>query len=244
MFLAKLLRISFIDPDHYLDNVSGQGLNDDGSVKDYNLVSGYWSVYQLSPTTYLRLGEQKMQIFAINDVDLKQMMQSDLTRQLSQNPLLYDLATIYEKINNEQIINQFLLTQNHYQLVYKHQLMKTLIKDLETVGDFDDQGLFLEQLNSEQKQIINQAFSDFQSANTQLVINDFQANQAKGLDQVSDHLLNLLEQNHYYEFKIVSQNQVNQVYWQTDYKNFQGGILGIEAIEKQFLDRYQKLIHY
>ena len=153
-----------------------------------------------------------MQIFAINDVDLKQMMQSDLTKQLSESPLLYDLATIYEKINNEQIINQFLLTQNHYQLVYKYQLMKTLIKDLETVGDFDDQGLFLEQLNSEQKQIINQAFSDFQSANSQLVINDFQANQAKGLDQVSDHLLNLLEQNHYYEFKTVIQNQVNQLY--------------------------------
>lgn len=244
VFLAKLLRISFIDPDHYLDNVSGQGLNDDGSVKDYNLVSGYWSVYQLSPTTYLRLGEQKMQIFAINDVDLKQMMQSDLTKQLSESPLLYDLATIYEKINNEQIINQFLLTQNHYQLVYKYQLMKTLIKDLETVGDFDDQGLFLEQLNSEQKQIINQAFSDFQSANSQLVINDFQANQAKGLDQVSDHLLNLLEQNHYYEFKTVSQNQVNQLYWQNDHKNFQGGILGIEAIEKQFLNRYRKLIRY
>ena len=256
-FLAKLLRIAFIDPNVRLNNIPGQGIVsfEDPTINDYDKAVGFWTLYQLSEQTFLNVGEQAMTIFSIQSVSgdqIDQMVLSDLERTLNvdlKENLLYNVEQFYQNLNQEFLINQILLNNDQVINLFKYQLINDYLNDV-NVGDFDEKGQFMNQLNDEQKTLINQAVQRFQTHNeNNLAIWDSE-NLAKGGEKISDWLITTIEKYRYYDFSVVADEQNRHaIYWQYDPANPKLTISdldlqywGITNIQSAFMNRYLNLL--
>ena len=241
-FLNKLLRIAFIDSDVSLNNVINQGINPDGSIKDYQLTSGYWSIYQLNLNTYLKLNEGSMTIFSTNNnQNLNQRLFHDLQRVVNNQPPLYDFNSLYEQINNEPVINNWLLEQSANQLSFKYEIA---INNFQAFNEqFDDQGRWFEKLNPQQKQLVNEKYVLFQADLSQTVVNGMRAQQAQAVDQISDLLINQIDLNRYYEFNLkANSNGLELIQWRQN--RHQVIANGINEIEPTFMNKIKALIKW
>ena len=288
-FLGKLFTVSFIDADARVNNIPGQGVVDTGTggngsgtsagdINDYNQASGFWSLYKLSDNTFLHLNSEGMKIFTrdvitTNNTDkIDKMILDDLERTLdpkTSTSLLYEVKSIYEKINNENIINYELLNKsstttyldanqakdNLNVLLFKYKLIQDLLPEVE-LGPFDDKGNFMNKLSNEQKTLINDSFKIFSDFTSTSVTTLFAEEESKALEKITDILTSSIDKKKYYEFTIVqTSNRLNEVYWQNDpskpYKpTTQAGQgtqpdqskLGITKIQTEFIKKYLKLV--
>ena len=286
-FLGKLFTVSFIDADARVNNIPGQGVVDTGNggtsttpgdINDYNQASGFWSLYKLSDNTFLHLNSEGMKIFTrdvitTNTVDkIDKMILDDLERTLdpkTSTSLLYEVKSIYEKINNENIINYELLNKastttyldanqqkdNLNVLLFKYKLIQDLLPEVE-LGPFDNNGNFMNKLTEDQKTLINDSFKIFSDFTSTSVTTLFAEEESKALEKITDILTSSIDKKKYYEFTIVqTSNRLNEVYWQNDptqpYKpTTQAGQgtqpdqskLGITKIQTEFIKKYLKLV--
>ena len=288
-FLGKLFTVSFIDADARVNNIPGQGVVDTGSggtgtskpgdINDYNQASGFWSLYKLSDNTFLHLNSEGMKIFTrdvitTSTVDkIDKMILDDLERTLdpkTSTSLLYEVKSIYEKINNENIINYELLNKeakkpfdasqtnsdNLNVLLFKYKLIQDLLPEVE-LDPFDDNGKFMDKLSNEQKTLINDSFKIFSDFTSTSVTTLFAEEESKALEKITDILTSSIDKKKYYEFTIVqTSNRLNEVYWQNDpskpYKpttqaaaggnGLEEDKLGITKIQTKFIEKYLKLV--
>ena len=287
-FLGKLFTVSFIDADARVNNIPGQGVVDTGNggtsttpgdINDYNQASGFWSLYKLSDNTFLHLNSEGMKIFTrdvitTNTVDkIDKMILDDLERTLdpkTSTSLLYEVKSIYEKINNENIINYELLNKastttyldanqqkdNLNVLLFKYKLIQDLLPEVE-LGPFDNNGNFMNKLTEDQKTLINDSFKIFSDFTSTSVTTLFAEEESKALEKITDILTSSIDKKKYYEFTIVqTSNRLNEVYWQNDpskpYKpttqaaaggtGLEEDKLGITKIQTKFIEKYLKLV--
>lgn len=254
-FLGKLLRIALIDPDARLNNVPGQGIvsSQNPMINNYDLASGFWSLYQLGPQTFLNVAQEQMTIFSVEKIDeqdVDAMILSDLERSLQpelKENLLYDVSAIYEKINQEPVIKQLLLQQEELMNRFKYQLIQDLLSDVK-VEPFDPKGQFMNNLNEDQKTLINESvmiFQDYIEQQNQLLTSEAQA---KGLEKISDLLVGAIETYRYYDFSVVAnQNREEAIYWQYDPDTLYQAVAidpnywGITNVQRAFINRYLNL---
>ena len=290
-FLGKLFTVSFIDDAARVNNVPGQGVVDTGTgggsggsssagdINDYNQASGFWSLYKLSDNTFLHLNSEGMKIFTRdvittnNTEKIDKMILDDLERTLdpkTSTSLLYEVKSIYEKINNENIINYELLNKeakkpfdasqtnsdNLNVLLFKYKLIQDLLPEFE-LDPFDDNGKFMNKLSNEQKTLINDSFKIFSDFTSTSVTTLFAEEESKALEKITDILTSSIDKKKYYEFTIVqTSNRLNEVYWQNDpskpYKpttqaaaggnGLEQDKLGITKIQTKFIEKYLKLV--
>ena len=287
-FLGKLFTVSFIDEAARVNNIPGQGVVDTGAggsgsstpgdINDYNQASGFWSLYKLSDDTFLHLNSEGMKIFTRdvittdNTDKIDKMILDDLERTLDPKTsasLLYEVKNIYEKINNENIINYELLNKednkkpfdstqtsdNLNVLLFKYKLIEDLLPEVK-LDPFDDNGKFMDKLTDEQKTLINDSFKIFSDFTSTSVTTLFAEEESKALEKITDILTTNIDKKKYYEFTIIqTSNRLNEVYWQNDptqpYKpTTQAGSgnapdeskLGITKIQTEFIKKYLKLV--
>ena len=292
-FLGKILTVSFADENARVNNVPGEGIvatpakpfqqaggaqASTNDINDYNLATGFWSLYKLSENTFLNVGTDGMKIFT-RDVITEQskdkidkMILDDLTRSLdtkTSSSLLYEVKNVYEKINNEDIIRYELLNKpktknkldaaanntsdNKNALLFKYKLIKDLLPNVD-VGEFDEQGKFLDKLtNQEDKKLINESFDIFNNFVKTNITALFAEEESKALDKITDLLTSTIEKKKYYEFTTIqTPNKLTEIYWQYDPNNpykptttlddTTAKYTGITNIEKEFLQKYLKLV--
>ena len=292
-FLGKILTVSFVDDQARVNNVPGEGIvstpgakpfqqagavANNNDINDYNLATGFWSLYKLSDNTFLNVGTDGMKIFTrdvITDQSkdkIDKMILDDLTRSLdtkTSSSLLYEVKNVYEKINNEDIIRYELLNKpktknkldaaanassdNKNALLFKYKLIKDLLPNVD-VGEFDDQGKFLEKLtNEDDKKLINESFDIFNNFVKTNITALFAEEESKALDKITDLLTSTIEKKKYYEFTTIqTPNKLTEIYWQYDPNNpykptttlddTTAKYTGITNIEKEFLQKYLKLV--
>lgn len=289
-FLGKILTVSFADENARVNNVPGEGIvatpakpfqqagaaTNNNAINDYNLATGFWSLYKLSDNTFLNVGTDGMKIFT-RDVITEQskdkidkMILDDLTRSLdtkTSSSLLYEVKNVYEKINNEDIIRYELLNKpktknkldaaanndNKNALLFKYKLIKDLLPNVD-VGEFDDRGDFLSKLTDEKdKQLINDSFDIFNNFVKTNITALFAEEESKALDKITDLLTTTIEKKKYYEFTTIqTPNKLTEIFWQNDptkpytptttLNDDNAKYTGITNIEKEFLQKYLKLV--
>lgn len=233
-YIGKLFAISFIDATtakvNYLEEFNSP------TTPIYQKTVGYWSLYELSNGTYLHINADGMKIFTRETLTslnaktkLDQMIKSDLSRTATDNakPLMYDVASIYSKINDDNIINFSLLSDKKNKSLFTYKIYEETFNNkfandsTKKPQPYDENETFLtKETNLTPKEISDiknkvNMFIAFTNANVASLISTNDVNGIKNVGSIIDTMLNSKK---YYDFATIKDTASGelQTYWQYD----------------------------
>ncbi len=108
--------------------------------------TGYWTLYQLSSTTYMYVSQEKVSIFSKSFTiptlsDIRAMASNDLyqyNNSDSDSPsLYYDVVSAFSKLNNDDLEILTLLNDTQNQTIFKNAIKEVLDKDNSQASEND-----------------------------------------------------------------------------------------------------------
>lgn len=231
-YIGALISVILMD-----DKAKINYLSENSSVLSNTV--GFWSLYKLGANskTFLHVNKEGMKIFSkeiITNIsvkaNLKKMIKNDLERSLDTDDaknLLYDLPSIYEKMNNDYIINGFLLSDISNADLFKNEIKR----------QYPDQ--------SEEK---------FNKFNEQIQLNLaslYGSNEKLALEKIDEVIKGFVDEKKYYEFATIQDSSlVNSVYWQADpIKPYETsntsnnkGPIGYNNVLSEFIRKYLNIL--
>lgn len=227
-YLGSLFAISLIDKDAKINNVDNTLSNQ----------VGYWSLYKLSNETFLHVNKEGMKVFTKEIIteqtknNLDVMITSDLERTLDEKTssnLYYNVAGLYAKINNDNIINLYLLSDDQNAKEFKDGIKK--------------------ELNLTTDEQVNEKFNLF-NRNAEINITSLLSSDDKNvLDKIDDLIKTNIDDKKYYEFTTIKlpNDEQEQVYWQEigklyDKNSIDNTLVGLDNIQIKFLEKYLRII--